>query len=1050
MSLKRAASAIILTLTVLLLSQAHAQVTGGTIQGTATDPSGAAIANVQISISNLATGVERTATTNAQGFYSAPNLTPGPYRVRATATGFATEVTENVTLTVGAQITANLAMKVGATSEQVEVSAAPPGVDLASSTLSATVNAREIVELPLNARDWSALATLEPGVSGVRTQPGLAITNTRENRGLGNNLTIGGNRPQQNNYRLDGISINDYANSAPGSVLGVVLGVDSVQEFSVITSNATADYGRSSGGVINSITRSGTNSLHGTAYEFFRNSALDARNFFDGPTVPSFKRNQFGASAGGPIVKDHTFIFGNYEGLRQGLGQTLVNTVLSPNARLGHLVSGDVVVNASVKPYLGLYPMPNGTITGDSGLFRFVGNQISNQNYVTTKVDHVFNAKDTLAGTYLFDNGQTSGPDNFDNTILGAKTVRQLATVAETHIFSPAFLNTFRAGFNRAVAEAPQGLQALNPLAADTSLGFYPGQVVGQITVTGLANFQGGVGAIGEFDYHYNSGQLYDDAFVTKGAHALKFGVAWEGIQSNELGSGAQQGNYTFGSISAFLTNKPTSFKGPVGDSSTIRSIRQHIFGTYIADDWRAKPNLTLNVAMRYEMSSVPSEAHGRLSNLIDLHSVNAHLGSPFFNNPTLLNFEPRVGFSWDPFRTGRTSVRGAFGMFDVLPLPYLFELNTLQSAPFYAQGSASKLPVGSFPTGALSLLSANNLRYGYVEHNPRRNYVMQWNFNIQREIAKDLTFLVGYVGSRGVHQPFHVEDINTVQPQRTSDGYIWPTPVGSGTLLDPLAGQITAVLWQGNSFYHGLNAKVVRRVSHGLQVQASYTWSKSIDTSSASITGDTFMNSIINLPFFDTRLTRALSDFDVRHNLVANFTWELPSPPKSMGLLHAIAGGWQWGGIFQASSGLPLSVGIGGDALGLNSAVTYDFPDRLNTPGCSSAVNPGNIYYINISCFAFPKPSTRLGNAGRNILPGPNLYNVDTSLVRNIKLLEKLNAQFRAEIFNVLNHTNFSDPPRTNVAIFNQTGATVPTGGLINSTATTSRQIQFGLKLTW
>ena len=1049
---------LVLTALALLFSQARAQVTGGTIQGTATDPSAAAIANVQVSILNVATGVERVAATNSQGFYSAPNLSPGPYQIRASATGFSTEVSENVTLTVGAQVTVNLAMKVGATTEQVEVTASPAGVDLATSALSATVNAREIVELPLNARDWSALATLEPGVSGVRTQPGLAITNTRENRGLGSNLAIGGNRPQQNNYRLDGISINDYANSAPGSVLGVILGVDSVQEFSVVTSNATADYGRSSGGVINSITRSGTNSLHGTAYEFFRNSALDARNFFDGPSVPSFKRNQFGASAGGPIVKDRTFIFGNYEGLRQGLGQTLVNTVLSPNAREGHLVNGNVAVNSSIQTYLGLYPLPNGTITGDSGLFRFVGNQISNQNYVTTKLDHVISGKDSLAGTYLYDNGNTSGPDNFDNTILGATTMRQVATLAETHIFSPTLLNTFRAGFNRAVAEAPQGLKALNPLAADTTLGFYPGQVVGQITVTGLANFQGGVGAIGEFDYHYNSGQLYDDAFATKGAHAMKFGVAWEGIQSNELGSGAQQGNYTFGSIAAFLTNKPTSFKGPVGNSSTIRSIRQHIFGTYFEDDWRAKPNLTVNIGLRYEMSSVPSEAHGRLANLVSLNSVEAHLGSPFFNNPTLRNFEPRIGFSWDPFRTGKTSIRGAFGIFDVLPLPYLFELNTLQSAPFYTQGSASKLPAGSFPTGAVSLLSANNLRYGYIEHDPHRNYVMQWNFNIQREIAKDLTFLVGYVGSRGVHQPFHVEDINTVQPQRagsvlyqrTLAGYVWPAPAGSGTLLDPLAGQITAVLWQGNSFYHGLNAKLVRRVARGLQVQASYTWSKSIDTSSASITGDTFMNSIINLPFFDTRLTRALSDFDVRHNLVASYTWELPSPPKSMALVHALAGGWQWGGIFQASSGLPLSVGIGGDALGLNSAVTYDFPDRLNTPGCSSAVNPGSIYYIKTSCFAFPTPSTRLGNAGRNILPGPNLYNVDTSLVRNIKLLEKFGAQFRAELFNVLNHTNFSDPIRTNVAIFNQTGAVVPTGGLITSTATSSRQIQFGLKLIW
>ncbi len=1049
MNIRRAVTLLMIA-PVLLSVNAFAQVTGGTIQGTATDPLAAVIPNVRISITNLETGLKREVVSNDRGFYSAPNLPPGHYEIKATAAGFSTELTRDITLTVGAQVTANLAMKVGAATDQIDVSAAPPGVELASSTLSATVDGGQIRELPLNARDWSSLATLEPGVSAVRTQPGLAITNTRQNRGLGNSLSIGGNRPQQNNYRLDGISINDYANSAPGSVLGVVLGVDSIQEFSVVTSNATADYGRSSGGVINSITRSGTNALHGSAYEFFRNSALDARNFFDGPKVPAFKRNQFGVSAGGPIVKNRTFIFGNYEGLRQGLGVTLINNVLSPNARAGHLVSGDVAISPAVRPYLGLYPLANGAITGDSGLFSFASNQVTNEDYFTTKADHVLSGKDSLAGTYLFDNGQTTGPDNFDNTVLGAKTVRQVATLAETHIFSPAFLNTFRIGFSRSVAQAPQGLKALNPLAADPSLGFYPGQVVGQITVTGLANFQGGLGAIGEFDYHYNSGQLYNDAFFTKGAHAMKFGAVFEGIQSNEAGAGAQQGNYTFGSISAFLTNRPTSLKGPVGNSSTTRSIRQRILGTYFADDWRARPNLTVNMGLRYETSSVPSEAHGRLTNLVSLDGVQTRLGSPYFSNPTLLNFEPRVGFSWDPFHTGKTSVRGAFGMFDVLPLPYLFELNTLQSAPFYAQGSASPLPANSFPTAAVSLLSPANLRYGYIERNPRRNYVMQWNLNIQRELAKDLSLLVGYVGARGVHQPFHVEDINTVQPQRTAEGYVWPRPAGSGRLLDPLAGQITAVLWQGNSFYHGLNAKLVRRMSHGLQVQASYTWAKSIDTSSASITGDTFLNSIIGLPFFDTRLTRALSDFDVRHNLSTNYTWELPSPPKSLHLLHAVAGGWQWGGIFQASAGLPLSVGIGGDPLGLNSAVLFDFPDRLNTPGCSKAVNPGSTRYIKIECFAFPNPSTRLGNAGRNILPGPKLYNVDTSLVRNIKVAERFTVQFRAELFNVLNHTNLSDPARVNVAIFNQTGAVVPTGGLITTTATTSRQVQFGLKLKW
>lgn len=398
----------------------RAQVAGGTIQGTITDTSGGVVSTAKVVVKNVDTGVEREIQTNADGFYSAPNLVPGRYEVAASAAGFAKQVASKIALTVGGQEVVDIVLPVGSQAQQVQVTDTAPPVDTGTSTLSGVVNSKTVVDLPLNGRDWTTLATLEPGVSGILTGPKNDATgNNRVTRGIGAQLTIGGNRPEQNNYRVDGISINDYANAAPGGVLGANLGVDSIQEFSVITSNAPASYGKSSGGIINGITRSGTNTFHGTAYEFLRNNALDARNFFDGSQIPAFKRNQFGASGGGPIRKNRTFIFSDYEGLRQILGTTVQIFVPSPAARNGELVSGMVNVDPKVKPYLALYPLPNGPVSGDTGLFSFINSQTTNENFFTTRVDHTLSSKDYMHGTYLFDPGQSQAPNNTNSLLIG-------------------------------------------------------------------------------------------------------------------------------------------------------------------------------------------------------------------------------------------------------------------------------------------------------------------------------------------------------------------------------------------------------------------------------------------------------------------------------------------------------------------------------------------------------------------------------------------------------------------------------------------------------
>src|SRR6202049_2147053 len=453
---------------------ASAQTSGGAIRGTVSDPSGALVPGAGITIEEVSTGENWRLVSSSAGLYNAPNLPVGRYNVTVKAPGFSTAERTNIDVQVGSERVVDVQLALGKSEEKVTVVSQSATVNLATSQTGA-VNSGEVVrELPLNGRDWTTLAALQPEVSIVRTENVPALSNSRGNRGLGAMMAIAGSRPQQSSYRLDGVSVNDYAGGGPASVLGISLGVDAIQEFSVVTGNAPADYGKTSGGVINAVTRAGTNQLHGSLYEFLRNSALDARNFFDGPSVPPFKRNQFGASLGGPIKRQRTFFFFDYEGIRQGLGVTTVDTVPSSAARSGHLVSGPVTVSPLVAPFLAFFPLPNGTIKCANRAYTLIAQNRTTENFVVTRVDHRFSESEAIHGTYLFDKGQTTGPDVFDSVLLGTLSQRQSASIEESHIFSPSVLNFARIGFNRIVAEQVQSLSPINPLAADPSYGFLP------------------------------------------------------------------------------------------------------------------------------------------------------------------------------------------------------------------------------------------------------------------------------------------------------------------------------------------------------------------------------------------------------------------------------------------------------------------------------------------------------------------------------------------------------------------------------------------------
>jgi hypothetical protein len=1061
---RRASASFRLSLTVFSICAAQSlwgQVAGGTISGIVTDPSGVAVPDAQVAIENAARNDVREVKSNQNGLYNAPNLNPGTYEVRVSSPGFATLLQRNVVVDVGSDVVVNLQLALGTAQQTIQVTAAPPEVEAASSSVGAVVGGTTVRQLPLNGRDWTSLAALEPGVSVVRTQNSAnSLTINRTNRGLGTQMTINGNRPQQNNYRLDGVSVNDEYGGSPGSSLGQTIGVDAVQEFSVVTGNAPADYGKNAGAVVNAVTRAGTNEIHGSAYEFLRNSALDARNFFDPGSPPPFRRNQFGGSLGMPVRRNKIFLFVDYEGLRQSLGTSNVISVPSAAARSGHLSGGKTVaVNPKAALYLNdFYPLPNGPVSGDIGTYAFSTQLVSSENFVTTRLDQHISDKDDVHGVFLWDNSQTTGPDAYDVVQLGIISQRRTAAIEESHIISPAAINIARIGFNRSISSALDSLSAIDQAAADTSLGFVPGRSVGSILIGGVTTFNGGLGAAGQYVYHYNSYQAYDDLFWTKGAHALKFGAAFERDQTNAIPGGTPNGSVSFSSLTNFLTDVPQSFTSNIPGTGGELGYRQSIFGTYVQDDWHIRQNLTLNLGLRYEISTVPTEEHNRLTTLTNLTSPQLHLGSPLFHNPTLRDFSPRVGFAWDPFKNGKTAIRGGFGQYDVLPLVYEYLLSSLLSAPYLEQGSIAAPAPGSFPNGLYGALTPSSLRAQWIEQDPRRSYVLEWNFNIQRDLGKDTVLQVGYTGSHGVHLTFTTSNANIVQPMLTAQGYVWPA---NGSLANTSFGTVTPTLWQVSSSYNALQTRISRRMTHGLHIEGSYTLGKSLDTNSEATT-TAFANSLTNLPLFDPRVRRGLSDFDIRHNFTANALWEIPSPHTGQGWLNWAGSGWELGEILQVSSGLPFTPLISGDPL--NSKLTtfnFDEPDRLSLSQCNNPVNPGNPnQYINLSCFVAPSPANRLGNAGRNIIIGPGLVNLDQAFYKNNRFHrfgEDFNVQFRAELFNIVNHTNFAPPNATNVLIFQTTGtgrnaviSPIPSSGALTSTATTSRQIQFAVKVTW
>ena len=1054
--------AAIAVLVLVFSPVAVAQTITGNIIGTVSDETGAVLPGVEITVQNQDTGISRTVVSNDEGSYRAQSLASGPYEVRAELAGFQTLIRTGIGLTVGQQAVVNLTLQIGAISEQVVVTGEASLVETTQSTVSELVDEKKISDLPLNGRNFIQLALLQSGVvnsvSAPRSQAG--------NEGI--KISIAGTRTTQTAVLLDGTDIRGNQGTTPGGPGGGLLGVETVKEFQVITGVFSAEYGRFTGGVINTVSKSGTNQIHGSVFEYHRNSALDARNFFDRnpenplerSKPPGFKRNQFGFSVGGPIIQDKTFFFGSYEGLRERLAATTISNTPNALARQGMLPIGpggslvDVGVDPSVQPYLDLFPAGNGADNGDGTQeFIFPANSPIDEDYYMFKIDHQLSDNDSVFGRYTLNDGESLITQPFPQFFRTPVYRNQYLTLEWKRIVSPSMINTFRAGFNRTVHNV---IPVADP-EPDRSLNFSPFDfaVFGEMGIGGSTSDLG-LSHNQNSRTHYNSFQFSDDLIYTRGRHSLKFGVNIDRINLNYVSFSRASGVYDFDNLEDFLTSEPGLFDVFVEKTGMI-GVRTTLIGMFIQDDFTFTPNLTVNMGLRYEFITVPTEVGGRLANLDHPLQPALFQGDPYFENPSLKNFSPRIGFAWAPFGNGKTSVRGGFGLFfDQIMTPY-YSSPISQSLPNIRATVRNRTPgLYNFPNDFDFLPPSDEVRQGpWVIFNPDQPYVMQWSFNIQNEVFPGAVFLIGYSGHRANHLGRFV-NANAAITTRDTTGpragqWFFPADADNRNLA---FGELRATVWDGMSFYHALRLSFQKRFSQRYQFQISYNFSKNIDTGSGTNFSDRGGGSdnIWTTYIDDVSLDRGLSGNNIFHTFSANFTVDLPGDNMT-GAAGAIFGNWQVGGIVTATSGEMMTVDMSSDRARLQTGrLTPNRPDRI--PGVDLVIGETPDNYLNPDAYTV-QPAGYIGNLARGSIEGPGRFITDISLIKNIPFgsWESTSLSFRAEFFNIFNRANFS-VPSSRWATGNFDSPTGPrisgTFGKSTSTVDTSRQIQFALRISF
>ena len=1015
-------------------SAAFAQSTAA-LSGTVTDPTGAAIPNARVVATNQATGVESVTKTDSSGAYLFPSLPIGVYRIEFRATSFQTAVISNLKLEVATSVTENVQLKIGEAAEHVEIVADAAIIETTTNSMGQVINDKTVQEIPLNGRHFTDLTLLTPG---TMTPPANGFLSAPL-RGQGSfGVNTAGQREDTTNWLVNGINLNDNVQNQ----ITFQPPIDTLAESKIDNSAFPAEYGRNSGAIVNLATRSGTNAYHGELFEFFRNNDLDARNFFN--TVPTlqapFQRNEFGADFGGPIKKNKAFFFLAYEGIRQHQLLTVTSTVPSQNQRAA-------VTSPAVQKLLPLIPPANFHQATDASaapadFTGFTGGTLANVslNQGSADIDVELRQSDRLHGYYVVQKDLRQEPTaggaiatnipGFGDTRDG---FRHLATLSEDHTFGPALANTVRLGFNRIhLTFTPNGL--LDPTK------FNIGMPAGSPAATGLPFFNvagtlGFGGPTGEPQGRGDTTAVLNDTLNwLKGRHSFAFGGETRRAYNNNIAENI--GSFSFTTLANFLADKSNAFTDLLGSGNN--KILQPAYDVFAQDSFKWKPHFTLNIGLRYAWNSTPSEAANRFTNFDQATGTLVQASQPYHTNNK--NFQPRIGFAWDPFKSGKTSVRAAYAIMTQDPTTNIvtgLSSNPLFAVPLSLSSASSSITLENpFPAGTGISLGPSAINSNFDDM-----YAQDWNLTIQRQITSNLGIEVAYVGMKATHLQL-TQNIN--QPFVTGGVYGSTRPFPTLPLTSPVIpaqcappnpicpiGNFNQVNSVGNSNYNALWATVNKHFSRGLEFSASYTFSKSLDYNSLS-TGE----SLIIQNAYNPRGDYGRSEFDARHRFVLSGFYELPFRA------NRLVSGWQLGIITQAQSGNPINPTIAiGPGPGISLTVRPDLTGAVQTTG-----DPAQ-WFANKAVFVLPCVAgvCHPGTLGRDAITGPNFLNTDFSVRKNTKITERLTLQFRTEMFDVFNHPNFGNPV-LNVASasFGRIQSTrFPTGDFGSA-----RQIQFALKL--
>jgi outer membrane receptor protein involved in Fe transport len=1037
-------------------ASAAAQAVRGAVLGTVADKTGGVLPGATVSVTNIETGVGLNTVTDKQGRYNVTDLLPGMYSVESSLSGFQKVVRQGIRVVVGAEVVVDFSLGPSDVSETVTVTAASPVVDTVSSALGTVVEQKQMAELPLIDRSYSRLIVLAPGANEV--PPATAGGQFQQFFGRQPQYTVSGARPEGQVFLMDNTNVQNYWNRGSGSgQLGTTLGVEAIAEYQVLTNTYTAQFG-GNGVAINAITKSGTNQFHGTLFEYFRDNKLDASNYFDqllGRPDPTFRKNQFGVSQGGPLVQNKAFYFFNYEGLRQTQGTTQVITVPDANARNGIINGVRVGVNPAIAPVLPLYPMPtrqSAAQTAQGVGQTDVTNAVpANENYFVGRVDYTITDKASLFARYTSDLASVDEPNSGSPIPLwhsNDESGNHYATAELRNILRPSLLNTLRFGMTR-TQEAATRTDLANGL-----LTFFPGRMDGTVAAgSGIVGLGGN--QVLPFTQRQSRYVVASDLVWTHAGHSLKFGVEYERQQTFVNLPLFGDGAWTFPSLTAFLQNQPSLFLGALpGQTDAARNIDEWRLTSYAQDEWRIGQRVTLNLGLRYDPRAIASLDKGQAL----VNGVNSTGFTPvtqaFQSNPTLGNWEPRVGIAFDPSNDHRTAIRAGYGIFHS-PITANRIGPAYSVNPPFALGAQVRLPIPFipppvFPTpnpSASQISQSQGLDYD-VLGTPR---LQQWNVNVQREIMSNTSVTLAYVGSRGDHLQ-QQRDINPVQPRTLPDGTIvYGSRAGTQTISNVRLNPVFAGLTTGNTIstsdYQSFQAALNRRFEHGFQSQVSYTLSHCKDTSSGS---SLFEGGQVATNPYDINYDYGPCLIDRTHNLRGSVVYQLPFGG------NRLAEGWQVAGIVTAVSGAPFTPAIGFDQSGLQTGgqrpnlASGRSLDTVVTGGHVDAACGCVVQYFDASAFVLPAAGTLGTSVGRDSLRGPTLFTVDLNVSKNVTLTKGTYLQLRLEVFNLFDQVNYGLPnPTIFIATADGGAAYNPTAGQI-TTALAPRQVQLAAKFVF